>query len=375
MTILEYVKNKKTKIDTTQHVDALLLALSIYFEFEKIPSFQEKLPLRFAELVSEVAHEPFKLNEKSTFRKNHVYLMHALLENPIFANIQIVDFQCEAVEEIEKQFAAITYLIDETHLFIAFRGTDATMLGWKEDFNMTYSEYVPSQQSAKVYVNNILSQYPLDAVISGHSKGGNMAVYATVKSDDMYLNQIKQVYNFDGPGFQTSFVESERYDDILALTKKYVPQFSFFGTLLNSSEPLFIVKSKSISLYQHDPYSWLIEDGHFLFAEEATPLSRQLSTSISTWLKDISNEQRSMVIDEIYKGLKQLNVKTTDDLWGLLSIQSMKEISFVYNDVDPEIRLFVKEIVKQLLKIFFFSRETENQSSFFRKYAHYFNFK
>lgn len=367
MNIIEYVNTTSKKIDTNRHLDALILAQSIYFEFEKIPFFNEKLPLKIADLEKEKASEAFRLGEKSVFKKNHVHFINALIQNPVFQNVQIVDFQNQLVEEIDKQFAAITYLVNGNKLFIAFRGTDSTMIGWKEDFNMMYSEYVPSQLSAKAYLEQMASQYPYEVTVSGHSKGGNIAVYAATTCKEEYVNRIKKVYNFDGPGFPIEFANSERYNNILKITEKYVPQFSFFGTLMNSSEPIFVIKSSSVSLYQHDPYSWLIKEGELIRVNEISPISRQLSNSISTWLKTVSKEQRERATDELFQGFKRLNICTIDDLRNFLSIQSIKDISIVYNSVDPEIRSYVIEISKELLRLFLFDREKEENKSFYRK--------
>lgn len=367
MNVIDYANTTNKKINIETHLDALVLAQLTYFEFEKIPAFNEKLPLKIVDLKEESKTEAFRFGKKSLFRKNHIHLINALINNPIFQNVEIIDFQNQLVEEIDKQFAAITYLVNGSDLFMAFRGTDSTMIGWKEDFNMMYSECVPSQLAAKRYLEKTLSLLPYDVMVSGHSKGGNIAVYAATTCEEKYTNRIKKVYNFDGPGFHIDFANSNRYSNILEITEKYVPQFSFFGTLMNSSEPLFVIKSSSTSLYQHDPYSWLIEEGQFVQANEISPISRQLSNSISTWLKTVSKEQRELATDELFQGFKRLNIYTIDDLREFLSIRSIKDISVIYNSVDPEIRSYVVEISKELLRIFLFDREKEENEPFYKK--------
>ncbi|NMA66540.1 MAG: DUF2974 domain-containing protein, partial [Clostridiaceae bacterium] len=264
--------------------------------------FQEKLPLKLNALIEELQSNAFIMSGKGRIRRNHVHLMEALIKSPIYGEVEIVDFQHEMSESINKQFAAVTYRINNNQIFIAFRGTDSTMVGWREDLNLSYAQNIPSQISATRYLEKVMSSYPNEITIGGHSKGGNIAVYSATMCEERFFNRIKKVYNFDGPGFHIDFINDKRYNNTLNITEKYIPQFSFFGTLMHSSEPLLIIKSVSNSLYQHDTYTWLVNNDDLMFADRTTTLSRHLSNSIDIWLKTISEEERKVVIDEVFKG-------------------------------------------------------------------------
>lgn len=352
MNIIDYVKKSNKAINVELALHALILSQSLYFKFEKIDCLQNKLPLKLKSLKEESQSDAFDISHKSKMLNNHIHLMNALINSPIYGEIEILDFQYEMIESIEKQFAAITYRLNDDQFFIAFRGTDSSMLGWKEDVNMSYIENVPSQLSAKKYLEKILNKYPYSFYLAGHSKGGNVAVYSATMCGEVFFPRIRKIYNFDGPGFQSDFINNKKYENTLKITEKYVPQFSFFGTLMNSSEPLSVIKSTSISLFQHDVYSWLVEGDNLIFADKTTNLSRRLSKSIEIWLKTISEEERKEVIDEVFKGFQTLNINTTEDLWNLLSIQSIKDIINIYNNTNPSIRDYVKEITRQLLVTF-----------------------
>ena len=155
----------------------------------------------------------------------------------------------------EKQFAAITIMLPNKISYISFRGTDSSLVGWKEDFNMGFMENVPSQKEAVNYLNNIAKKNRDKLIIGGHSKGGNLAVYSAIFCEDKIKNRIERVINADGPGFDKSVIQTENYKKILNKIETYIPQSSIVGRLLEHEEEYQVVKSIQKGVMQHDIYS------------------------------------------------------------------------------------------------------------------------
>ena len=181
--------------------------------------------------------------------------------------------------ETEKQFSALTVLLPENKAAVVYRGTDLTIVGWKEDFNMSFADYVPAQEEAVTYLNAVAECLPDRAFyLCGHSKGGNLAVYGGAFCQPAVQCRILQIRNFDGPGFSQENIEKPGMETILPKTKTFLPQSSVVGMLLEHEEEFTVIHSKSIGLMQHDLYTWEIMGAGFVVEEETTD-SSQFSSS------------------------------------------------------------------------------------------------
>ena len=204
--------------------------------------------------------------------------------------------------EEEKQFSAITILMPDDTMYVAYRGTDNTIVGWKEDFNMSFQALVPSQIDAAKYLANIAEKYQYKIRVGGHSKGGNLAVYAAAFCDKKIKKRIIDVYNNDGPGFQEKIIETTEYQEILPKVHTYMPQTSIIGRLLNHEERITILKSTQTGIMQHDLYTWQVLGDKFI-RDEFTNSSEFIDHTISDWLKAVSPEQREKFIDTLFEVL------------------------------------------------------------------------
>lgn len=343
-TILSHIDEIK-QIDVNNELDVLILTLSSYFDYERY------LPQGIIAPIDLKTLKPSEHISKQAnyLQKKHFQLYQKMHQSEAFRQLKILDFKYDFNEKVEKQFAAITYLVNNKYLFIAFRGTDATVLGWKEDFNMSFAKEVPSQTTAKEYVNQIGTKYQYDIYIGGHSKGGNIAVYASAFCVDNVKDRIKKVYNFDGPGFQPEIVKDEKYQQILSKVQKYIPSGSIIGNLLSTDEPTIIVESNQFGIYQHDAYSWIIKDSKFKQKNKLTIPAKKTQKSINKLLMNVSPQQREYIVDEIYKGFSKLGIESVDNVKQYVSIENLKKAMEIYNDVDPELKQLIKEIGLQLI--------------------------
>lgn len=228
-------------------------------------------------------------------------LLNAAAESPRFGNIRLTFYRDVFIPEEDTQFAAITYLLDDGTACIAFRGTDSTLVGWKEDFNMTFQDSIPAQRLARDYVQEFAKANRIPIRLTGHSKGGNLAVYAAAKSDTAVQARILDVYNHDGPGFTEHMMTDPGYLALIPKIRTYVPQSSVFGMLLEREEPHTIIRSKQIGLLQHDPYSWEVLGPSFVPENELTADSRFLDRTFKTWLAGMTTEERSQFFDTVFE--------------------------------------------------------------------------
>lgn len=279
-------------------VDALIFSALSYISFGGSVEAMPEVPIS----LKEAAEEFFRLpDQESRCRvKSDLSLLMAAAETTRFGNVMLLQYRSLLVPEEETQFAAVTFLLDDNTGMITFRGTDYSLVGWKEDFNMSFQETIPSQRLALQYTTEIALKYIMPLRICGHSKGGNLAVFAAVKSEAEVRDRILAVYNNDGPGFTEYLLSDPNYKQMVPKIRTIIPQSSVIGMLLEHEEPYTIIKSKKIGLLQHDPYSWEVLGPDFLPMEEITADSRFLNQTIKTWLSGMTTEERNEVVDTVF---------------------------------------------------------------------------
>lgn len=160
---------------------------------------------------------------------------HAVASNPRFSDIEMGAFLEQFDGEEQTQFAAVTYLLPSGALVVAYRGTDDSLVGWKEDFNMAFQYPVPAQATAADYLARVAALWKdVPIVLTGHSKGGNLAVYAAMNASDEVKDRVERIYSLDGPGFPESVVNSFEYASVSDRIVKIVPDSSVVGMVLET---------------------------------------------------------------------------------------------------------------------------------------------
>lgn len=244
-------------------------------------------------------------------------------------------------EKNEKQFAALTFTYMKNHHFIAFRGTDDSLIGWKEDFNMAFLDSIPSQKEAAKYVHKALTVLRGSFIVGGHSKGGNLAAYAAACAGSLAVKKIKAVYNNDGPGFQASVLVRDNFKRMTKILHTFIPQSSIVGLLLEHEEGFTIVESKETGIMQHDPFSWQIKGKKFI---ESTSLSNEsvfLDKTLKTWLSQLPAGDRELFIDAFFNVLEATQAKTLSDLaanWLKYSPSIFKSLASMDNSTRDVIK-------------------------------------
>ena len=259
--IVSYVKRQRenTFLDVEfNEVDALVLSQFVYLKFgNAIPTISEnKRPVYLYELADSIDYDKVFVDER--YRKDNIELFEAMADSKRFRRMQI-NYHSDITSVLaQTQFSAMTVFLEDGPQVVIFRGTDETMVGWKEDFNMCFKEPVTGQSLSALYLQQISDLIEGKFIVMGHSKGGNFAVYASMNVQDEIQNRIEKVYSFDSPGFRPEILESVDFNKIKDKICKYLPHSSIFGMLLQSKEKYQVVECFSVGVFQHNPYKWQI---------------------------------------------------------------------------------------------------------------------
>lgn len=294
-------------------VDALIFSTLSYIPFRGSVERNPEKPV----LLRQAAREFFDIPDPEGYirTQNDLELLKAAGESQRFGNIRIAEYRKIFIKERDTQFAAVTFLLDDGSIFISFRGTDNTLVGWKEDFSMCFRREIPSQKLAKQYLQDVLMDHSGPVRVSGHSKGGNVAVYAVSQSVPVIRERILEVYNQDGPGFSEAFLEDPGYRQILPILHTQVPQSSVIGMILNRAEPIAIVKSNQSGIMQHDPFSWEVQGNRLVAVDSLSGNSIFLQLTIKNWLLGMDMEARVRMVDMLFDLLTSGDVEVTGDLF------------------------------------------------------------
>ena len=237
----------------------------------------------------------------------------------------------------QKQFSAICFDIGGGDTFVAFRGTDDTLVGWKENFNMSFMSTVPAQREALEYLEEAAAATKGKLYVGGHSKGGNLAVFASVKASEKTRERIETVYNHDGPGFGAEFIHSEEYSQMRSKISTLVPQSSVVGMMLEHEESYTVVKSRSAGLLQHNGLSWEVLGPNFVRLDSISEESKLIDTSLKAWLAELSVSEREAVVDSLYEALSEQGAKTLSDI-GSDKIKLIRAWSAMDNEARNQLR-------------------------------------
>ena len=293
-------------------VDALIFSALSYVNFEGIVpgGMQNPIPLSVAaEALLSLTNAQDRVRVK-----NDLTLLRAVADAPRFQDIRLAFYRSKLIPEEETQFAALGFLLDDGTVFLAFRGTDYSLVGWKEDFNMSFQDSVPAQREAAAYVTELAESYPVLLRLGGHSKGGNLAVYAAAKVSANIQKRILEVYNLDGPGFTEAMMNDAGYLAVVPKIQTYIPESSIIGMLLEQRDEYQVIKSRQVGFLQHEPYSWEIQAGNFEHTEEISRANRFADKAITNLLRDMTPEERGAFIDATYQLLSASGASSVGEL-------------------------------------------------------------
>ncbi len=218
-----------------------------------------------------------------------------------FGRVRVKFFEEKTDVSADKQFSAVTFLLDSKNAFVAYRGTDNTIVGWRENFNMAYMTPVPSQAEAADYLKTAASFIPRRRLyVGGHSKGGNLAVYAAMHCGQAVQNNIQGVYNLDGPGFKDGVMESGIFRAIKDRLHIVMPESSMIGTLLRLEGEKKIVKSRGKGFDQHNPMNWVFSGNSLHYIPSLSKDAIVFDEIADNWLDTLDHKKRQLVVGVLF---------------------------------------------------------------------------
>ena len=330
--------NNKYKFN---EIDSMILARFSYLRFDKIT-------MNEIETIKTISEKMSNLDE-SEFRYNGDKELITYLGKSIrFQNMVVTNYEKHDNKEFVKQFGAITVHISDKELYISFLGTDSTILGWQEDFNMTFLSNVPCQIEGLEYLKNIAEKNPNKKIrIGGHSKGGNVDIYSALRTTNEIQNRIIKVYNYDGPGLKKDILNKYAKKTILKKMETYIPQDSIIGRLLIHMEKCKVVYSIENGIYQHDLFSWQVLRDDVINIEQNTQKSEEIHKMVADWLENTTNEQRKIFFCTVFELFYSTEAKTFGEISKSLTT-SLPRILKKYGELEKG----DKEVLIKMIKLF-----------------------
>lgn len=359
-TINDYLaKHKNETFEQFPFNEADILCLNElgYFCFEDLDNtldFSKELTLHDILMPYEAGEKVF--NHSFLVTKARVELLKNVASSERFADLRLSAYVNDVDAEYERQFSAMVFsLPDIAHYQLVFRGTDDTLIGWKEDFKLAYVREIPAHRAAVTYLERYLASHPMPLTVSGHSKGGNLALYAAAHVKEKWLPQIKQVYMLDAPGLQEKGLERAGYQAIRERVRVIRPEESIVGVMLYNDIAPVVVKSQASGIMQHALTTWQFdaETGQLILAEQPTDLSRNLEKTFKQWTDELSSQELKILFDTLFdtlmsSGIKSINDVTIDREFGAKLATSIAS----FYSIGTEKKLLLAKSAKLFLEAF-----------------------
>ncbi len=315
--LIDYIKWRG---DLTFAVDPFNEVDNLVFSYLSYVNLDGAVPIEGEEFrtISEVSEKFFEMHTEEELQKDKSFIrlapmaMREMAESRRYGSLLVGNYMNHVNVEENLQISALEVVLPDESSYLAFRGTDDRIVGWKEDFLMASGE-IAAQIEAVDYVNRC-GEKRQRIRIGGHSKGGHLAVYAGALCEEEVQNRIVKIYNNDGPGFRQDFLESPELLKVQQRIVRIVPEHSVVGMLLGHVTVPTIVKSNALGVMQHDGLSWQIVGPHFETAPELSKMAVVLDQSMDQWLENINDEERNQFIDDFFSVLEAPGVETLTEL-------------------------------------------------------------
>lgn len=331
-------------------VDNLILSEIAYIDFGGIvPTSAEGGSISLKEAAESFfrIHTDEELKRDVTFVWEAPYLLRRTAESVRFGTARLSDYVDIRDDDAQMQFAAMHLRLGDGTTYVAFRGTDDTIVGWKEDFNMSFLSPVPAQHMAVSYLDSTV-KYGLGKIrVGGHSKGGNLAIYSAVRCRSRVQRRIVDIYNNDGPGFDDGFIQQESYQKLLGRIKTIVPYHSVVGMLLKHEGDYMVVKSSQSGLMQHDPMSWCVCADRFETVAAVSKASSMLKKAVNNWISGLSNDKKEEFVDALFAIIQAGGARTLTDIKNN-KLGSAGSALKLYATMDRQTRHMVRDILMVL---------------------------
>lgn len=342
-------------------VDSLVLSQLSYLKFDGIvPGPDEDTsPVGIREIAAHPDYDRLYADER--YRKDNTALFTGVLNSRRFGGMKLWNYVNQIEPEQESQFSAVVCGLPDGTTYVAFRGTDESIVGWKEDLNLAFSEPVPGQMRSVSYLEQAAGTIRGSFYVGGHSKGGNLAVYSAAHCSRKVRDRIVRIYDHDGPGFRPEVREKSAYGEIEGRIHKTIPRSSLVGMLLYTDGAYQVVESKTIGLAQHNPYTWLLNGDSFRIVEQLRPGRKFMDQALNEWILSLDQEQMHIFVDTLYHIVQ---ASETDNLIDFTAnwIKSLQKIGRAIGEVDDETAAVLLRIMRSLFEVISFHAKEEVQN-------------
>ena len=352
--IVDYLKwrgDVPFEISPFNEVDALVLCELVYSPFEGLvpgPGLKEKISIedlcdRFFLKFSDE-----ELLKRVALTKLAPFLMKEMAHSKRFGGMKIAGFMNEVDAENQSQFSVCTFYVPDGTIFVAFKGTDDSLVGWKEDFNMCFSPGTGGQLKAVKYLNHNLARTMKPIRTGGHSKGGNFAVYGSAFSKTHIKDSIIDIYNFDGPGFIPELLKTPEYKHIVKRIHKFIPEESIIGLLMYTKSKTKVVASTAKGINQHDPMSWQVLKDKFEYKDKVAASSEVIDEIITKWSMQFDYDTRAAFVDVFFASLQSSGATRLSELTSS-KVRSVASLTKEIQSLDPDNQALVIDVFVKLL--------------------------
>ncbi len=306
-------------------VDNLILACFSYVNLDGIPAVTKQKGIGLKKLTEEFMklHTMKELEADESFIRLAPFMMMEMAKSVRFGKCVVRNYVNDIVTEAEQQFAAMEIVLEDGTSYVSFRGTDDTIIGWKEDFNLS-TGVVPAQKRAIEYLQKISEHTDGMLRVGGHSKGGNLAIYGSVMCKSAH-EKILEIYSNDGPGFSREFQELPEMKEMMPKIIRIIPEYSIIGTLLEHEKEPVIVASSSKGLLQHDGFSWEVQGPALVRRDSLNKTALRFIEILHKWIDGMDMEQKRLLIEDLFATLQASGYENLSEVQsgGLKSLAAM----------------------------------------------------
>ena len=336
-------------------IDGAMFSMATYVEYDiALPDGEiEDAPVSF----NYVLESYFSMDDKREIKLGLIFptdkiitMLEVMKDRERYSSLKISDFVNYINEKECCQFAAMTFHLDDGSIAVAYRGTDDTIIGWREDFNLAFLKETPSQRMAAEYLNRVADKYNNSKIyICGHSKGGNLAIYAASMCRRDVQDKIERIFSYDGPGQSSEIVASEGYERICNRIDSFIPQSSIVGTMFNSGK-YKIVNSSYRGPYQHDLYSWELDGPRFVRLPKLSSRGVKNQNSFNGIMGKMTDREKEGLVEIFFGAIGSTGASTLSEM----SSAKLKNIATVIkslNGISKEQKDVMLGIVLKMLDI------------------------
>lgn len=349
---LEKVENLTFDQEPLNILDKVCINEIGYLTYEKwLTASDLKKPINLHDFA-----EGKELNPDYSFMvtKERMELAEAMVRSRRFASLSLSNYRSVLDKEVEKQFAAMIFSLPELGYHqLVFRGTDDSVIGWKEDFQLTYSREIPAHRSAMTFLEDHLLNLSGRITVSGHSKGGNLALYSVVQSSTALREKIAELLLLDSPGLMKSLLEKPSYQELKARMIVIRPQDSVVGVMLYWDRPAQLVAAEGIGFAQHNALTWEVDlvANDFAYEDQPTELSQRLEETFQEWIETLPNQELKQVCDLVFDTILDSGIESLDDI-GIQALPQIGQMLQEFGNLSDKQKKVLQDGFNQLLWIF-----------------------